>query len=164
MIIDGTKNFNIIYGMAMGEVMDYILDRIEDECKDMIREIVYDPFEPEEYERTEQFMNSWKGTRLATTKSDIKGSTIVNGIMTQDANLMEVNRELNQHGSSFSKRDIRDRLSSIIFEGKAGGAFGKGFWTEPRDAWTPLIIHVNLNMDRWVKEAMALQGLVAVNK
>lgn len=64
------------------------------------------------------------------------------------------------HGSNYwSQDDVSDILPNLIFEGKSGDFFGKGFWTEPRDAWSPMISSMDNSFSKLMRDSFAKQGV-----
>lgn len=82
--------------------------------------------------------------------------------MSQNVSFMSYNPEAFQHGSLYtSYGDVRDELAGIIYQGLGGNLFGDGWWTNPRDPWTPLIQQLNegKKLREWFIEGMERQGI-----
>lgn len=123
------------------EVVDYVVQKIWNENRELIRVLVYESYEPSMYERTGEFKESWD---TETTTSGNK----VSGIFKYMPDKLTVNREKWQHGSSYISEGqeyettMTTYLADVIYQGLAGPMFGQGPWTKKRNAWSAL--------DKWL--------------
>ena len=151
------RNAAEFYGMfnePVHNAVEYVMDKILTNYKHLINQIVYGR-SPEEYERTYEFLESWE----AKSKKTRQGAV---GEMSQNVSFMSYNPEAFQHGSLYtSYGDVRDELAGIIYQGLGVNLFGDGWWTNPRDPWTPLIQQLNegKKLREWFIEGMERQGV-----
>lgn len=132
--------------------VEYVMSQILSNYKHLITEIVYGR-NPEEYERTYEFLESWQ----TNTKKTRQGAI---GELNQNVSFMSYNPQDFQHGSNYtSYGDVRDELAGIIYQGLGGNLFGEGWWNGIRDPWTPLVKELNSGKLReWFIEGMTRQG------
>ena len=117
------------------EAVDYVIQKVWNENRDLIRVLVYESYTPIEYQRTGEFKEAWD-TEVHSASNYIEGEFKYN------PNLLTVNLDLWQHGSNYWQEPSTQYLADIIYQGMVGNFFGEGPWTEKRDAWTAL--------DKWL--------------
>lgn len=118
-------------------VVDYVVQKIWNDNRELVREIVYAAYSPVEYNRTGDFKEAWD--------TDVSsGGSAVHGVFKYAPDLMS------PHTSMWSGEDIREGLAKIIYQGLAGDFTGRykyasdnpGFagqaWTSGRNAWSRL--------------------------
>lgn len=142
-----------IYNESVHNAVQYVFEQVMVNYKKLIMDIVYS-HDPEGYERTFEFLESWE----TSTKKTDKGAV---GELRQNSSFMSYNPENFQHGSYYtSYGDVSDQLAGIIYGGLSGQLFGEGFWTSPRDAWSPLINELKGGkLKEWFIEGMQRQGI-----
>ena len=120
----------------MSIVVNAVVDEIIEELKKKMDEIVYSD-SPAWYPR--QYSNG--GLYELWEKSKGKGSknSLSYEIKEHPEKLTHEPKAF-IHGSRFWKKgdNITQILADIVIGGGSGPLFGSGFWTEPRDFWTPL--------------------------
>lgn len=126
------------------DVYNYVLDKIEQENKELIDEIIYTRNQPEAYARSFEFRDAW-GSDVNVTADGVTAT------FSYKPDNLTYDPEANRHGT-LESGFIGQYLAEIIYEGKSGLRFGNGFWTEERDAWTPLLKVIDKNIDRWIEE------------
>lgn len=126
------------------DVYNYVLDKIEQENKELINEIVYGAGQPKVYERTYEFRDSWGGN------VETKGNSIV-ATFEQDVNKLSYDPDNYIHGS-LESGFIGEYLADIIYNGGSGNKFGDGYWMKQRDAWQPLLDAIDKKLDKWIAE------------
>lgn len=140
------------------KVVDYLIDRVWRENRDVVRQVVYEAGKPNWYERTNQFKESWN-TRNSTQKHH---GNLVEKEFYYDWEKMAVDREKAQHGSPpyvDNYQDVRPYLADIIYQGLSGDLFGDGYWRKARDAWKHLVEAVGKKkVHKWIKEAFDMYG------
>lgn len=136
---------------ALKQATDYVVQKIWNENRSLIEEIVYNaqgqgyygkasaytqnPELDKSYNRTGQFKEAWE--------TDVKTlGDYVEGEFKYDPRTLEVNYSEWQHGSDYLKEPMTTYLADIIYNGTAGHIFGEGYWTKKRDAWAAL--------DKWL--------------
>ena len=157
----GTKKGISPFSAPMLFALDYTMANIVTRNEDLIRRIVYDSYDPTEYERTEEFLRSWD-YNIETGKAD---GTKLSAKFEQNLDIMTINSELAQHASPFVNGpdwwyDAREYLADIIYNGRAGKAFGHGPWTRKRDVWKPLMKTVESKINSWYAKGLELAGIV----
>lgn len=152
--IQNERQLYATFSPIVEKAVNYVMDKMLEEYKNLIDDIVYHQEFPAVYHRTEEFLNSWK-TEVSTK---MVGAT---GELSQDYKTMSFNPETFTHGSNYYEpNDVRPFLANIIYEGLSGDLFGAGWWQESRDAWTPLIQQLDGGkLDKWFKEGMKKQGI-----
>lgn len=141
------------------EAVDYVVQKIWNENREIIEQIIYRSEAPEYYQRTGEFKNAWE--TLTTVKTG-DGNT-VEGNFFYAPNLMSAtpaddapnhmgqhygvgdtsgstngNNNFRANGQMRSKAersggqygDSREYLADIIYQGLAGDIYGKGAWTK----------------------------------
>jgi len=148
-----------IVGGAIDNAVQYCMSRILSDYKELIKDIVYRAYTPEEYQRTYQFLESWSTETQRTGRGGF-GTLYQDGAMMQFATSGSYEAP-NQHGS-FMSGPIGDALTEIIYEGTSGDLFAftpNQAWQTSRDAWTPLIDELNNGkLDKWFRKSMRQQG------
>lgn len=144
--------------------VDYVMQKMWKENRDIIRKVVYDAGLPGEYERTDEFRNAWNYEWHGSPKTD----AFVEYEFFYDWALLNVNRQKAQHGSPEwlkNYQDVRPYLADIIYGGLSGDLFGDGYWRRARDAWSELLHQIGKrNLSNWFKEGCQQVGLDAVGR
>lgn len=152
-------NIQVLEQLVMSTVKQAIDATTEialEKLKRTIDEVVYMPHNQVEYERTQDFRESWDRTN-AIIINNIAESTIF-----QDYIRMRLDLDKFTHGSNYGG-DIRPNLAEIINEGLSGLIFGKGFWTQPRPFWDEWIDWCDKNIFRIFSEECVKLGLPLEN-
>lgn len=142
------------------KALEYTMEQILEEYKDLILEIVYGAGNPSVYKRnisaSDSFLNTWH--------TDIKDNVMSYiGTLNQNYDEMNLDTENFIHGS-FGV-DYRPYMANIIYEGLSGALFGDGYWRNKRDAWAPLIEEMdNGKLTEWFKDGMKLQGITITER
>ena len=58
----GITNNNALQAAVVADlknVVDYVVQKLWEENRDLVQKIVYDGYQPEEYERTNEFKEAW---------------------------------------------------------------------------------------------------------
>lgn len=141
-------------------IVNEILDGIKEWNEKEIERVVYSKGTPIYYERTdpgENFESAWN--------SEIKESNknFVDGEFYYSPDDMYLGDEIDgKHSSVLTGEDIRPYLAEIIYGGKAGRIFGRGFWTKKRDAWRELLRIARVDgpkMKSWINKGAKKAGL-----
>lgn len=131
------------------QAVKYAVDEIYDKNELIIQTIVYNQYDPTEYQRTWEFGSKPWRKEVNSTLGTEHGN--VSGKMSYDTNLSEhkINDSFNQH-MGFQEQSMKDYLADIIYQGLAGDFTGeykyakdnpkfKGeAWAQKRDAWKKL--------------------------
>lgn len=164
------KNDLEVYKMLTPQlkiVVDYIVQKIWNENRELVRLIVYEAYKPKKYNRTGEFKEAWDtdvDANELTGKVEgefyFEPSELTPGWPSTDPE----DPQYGQHASAIDNFAMTDGLAEVIYEGLAGPAFGygtqSGKWASKRDAWTKLVKKVGkTNMDKWVAQGMKRAGL-----
>ncbi len=136
-------------------VVDKVVDKIYIDNYDMIEKIVYDAYQPEEYQRTNDFaLDAWE-----VTPAHSNGKLRIQGDVHYAPENMTYRPDDFVHGSNYGG-DVREALAEIIYQGKSGPMFGKGPWTRKRNAYNALIKYLGKRrFNSYLKEALDECGI-----
>lgn len=157
---------NLIYD-AMKKSIDYVMVKLFQENEDLIEQYVYNAYQPEEYQRTREFLDAWNHTVKKTSDHHNISyiSSRIIGEFHYDPSVMNYSPDFAQHGSpswlaNKAWGDARDHLADIIYGGNSGSLFGDGPWRKKRDAWGPLLKQMDRGkLFKWFEEGMRNQKL-----
>lgn len=144
------KNDNELWMMLIAPIqraIDGIVKQMLLKNSELIQQIVYDVYDPIEYERTGQFKEAWSMDDAKRLRTDY-----VEGGMYYDSRLLDVNPDMGQHASVIDGQPMTEYLADVIYQGLSG-TFGRGraryasgssyfkgqAWTKKRDVWTKLM-------------------------
>lgn len=150
---------------ALEKAVDYVVQKIWNENRELVRTIVYEAYQPSVYERTGEFKEAWE------TESKTNGN-VAHGEFNYAPNKMNAGwpsteygtPQYGRHASAIDNFDARPYLAEIIYEGCAGPAFGHGVhngaWARKRDAWTALNKKIGKNyIAKLFEEGLSRQGI-----
>ena len=144
------------------KAVDYVVQKIWNENRELVRKIVYETYQPEEYNRTGQFKEAWDN------KVEITGDTVTGEFYYEPDKLETYG---NHHASIIDGQPIDEYLADIIYEGLSGAIYQEGYaknsarfkgqaWTRKRNVWNALIKSIKVNkMRRWFEEGLQRQGI-----
>lgn len=148
------------------KVVNYVVDKILEENKNVIEEVVYEAGQPSVYNRTGEFKSAWD---KRVERNDGYGYN-VKGVMEYAPDKMSVGSldvgsiDYGQHISvagEYEGQDSRAYLADIIYQGLAGPVFGKGYWQNKRNAFEKLVERIKRErFDKIFREGCAMYGLV----
>lgn len=173
MAIKQAKNNQELEHMLMPlleKAINYVVQKIMEENKEIIEQVVYNSYSPNIYDRTGEFKEAW----------DIETKTYgnkVQGTFKFAPDKMSVGSG-GQHSSIFDGSDIRPYLAEIIYQGLSGD-FGLGeanrsgkyyaknnplfaneAWAKKRDAWKELNNKIGIRkIKQYFEEGMRRNGL-----
>lgn len=138
---------------ALEKAIDYVVQKIWNDNRELIRTIVYESYQPKEYERTGEFKEAWD--------TDVKRlGNFVRGEMKYDPRELTVNYNKWQHGSAYLQQPMTTYLAEVIYQGLSGDLFGEGPWTKKRDVWAALNREVGIRkIKQYFEEGMRRNGL-----
>lgn len=147
--------------------VNYMVQKIWNENRELIEQMIYRANWTTDYQRTEEFKNAWE--TLSTSKTGPSGAT-VEGNFFYAPNLMGTsnppsteNNYIGQHhgiDADGQWGDSRAYLADIIYQGLAGPAYGDGYWRQKRDVFSALLKYMGkARMKQWFEEGMAQAGL-----
>lgn len=168
------KNDLEVYKMLTPQlkiVVDYIVQKIWNENRELVRLIVYEANLPSQYERTGQFKEAWDTN---VESNDFTGN--LEGEFFYEPDKLTANKSKGQHASFFRDEEMKEYLVDVIYDGLAGDFTGRSKgtkkyaknnpsfagqpWTTKRDVWSKLVKKVGkTNMDKWVAQGMRQAGL-----
>ena len=150
------------------KAVQYVVQKIWNENREVVRLVVYEVYQPTEYDRTMGFLNAWDFTgeyynppsmnSVAHGEFYFKPSEMPLG--STDPNSGDYAQHIGIAGS-YKGEDAREYLADIIYGNiKWGSGFGIGDWQRKRDAWTELNKRIGRRkMKQWMKEGMEAAGL-----
>lgn len=147
------------------QAVDYVMQKIWNENRETIRLNVYEQYDPVRYNRTGEFRDAWSSEiQSNTNKGKVQGEFFFDANKLTPGDDNPNSSRYGQHVSAIDRTLIGEALAEIIFEGKAGPAFGHGTetgaWHEKRDAWEHLVKKVgDRNLKKWMGEGLEKAGL-----
>lgn len=149
---------------AFQKACHYVAEKIYETNREVVKRVVYDAGEPEEYERTGEFLESWAVTkdnfdnnRYAYAKFYHRPAAMHTG--SPDYGSPNYAQHVGVMGDYYG-RASKEYLADIIYQGLSGSAFGSGYWTKARNAWEVLIKDIGkMKIRAWFEEAMKAQGI-----
>lgn len=155
-------NNNQLEAMLMPKIriaVDYVVQKIWNENREIVRQVVYEAYAPKQYERTGEFKEAWD------TDTSVSGNK-AHGEFKYNPQELTINREKWQHGSHYISNGqdyettMTTYLADVIYQGLAGPMFGEGVWTQKRNAWEVLERKVGVRkIKQWMKEGFNKAGL-----
>lgn len=150
---------------ALEKAVDYVVQKIWNENRELVRVIVYEAYQPSTYERTGEFKEAWE------TEAKTNGN-VAHGEFKYAPDKMNVgwpsteygSPQYGRHASALDNFDARPYLAEIIYEGCAGPAFGHGVqngaWAHKRNVWKELNKKLGKNrIKQLFEEGMRRQGI-----
>ena len=154
---------------AIQKACNYVIQKIWNENREIVRVVVYEAGIPEEYNRTMGFLNAWEYTQ------ESHNPTNKDGYAKFYYKPNEMNVGSTSYGASdyaqhigvsgeYQGKDARYYLADIIYHmngcNGAGDAFGDGYWRKARNAWVELNNRIGRRkIKQWFKEGFEKAGL-----
>ena len=147
---------------ALKQAAKYVAEQILIKNEELIQQIVYDAYDPVEYDRTGEFKKAWD------TDAYITGN-VATGEFWHDSEKM--NSFDGHHASVVDGQPMRDYLAEIIYEGLSGAIYQEGYakynkrfkgqaWTKKRDVWKALLNWLKINqLKKLFEEGLRQQGI-----
>ena len=163
----GITNNNALQAAVVADlknVVDYVVQKLWEENRDLVQKIVYDGYQPEEYERTNEFKEAWN-TDVKTLNSFIQGE------FKYDSRLLTVDTDNGQHSSLVDGTPMTEYLAEVIYDGLSGAIYEPGYaknssrfkgqpWANKRDVWSALLKWFNkTKLKQLFEEGMRKEGL-----
>lgn len=162
----GITNNNALQAAVVADlknVVDYVVQKLWEENQELVQKIVYDGYQPEEYERTDEFKEAWD-TDVKTLHNAVQGE------FKYDSRLLTVT-DNGQHSSLVDGTPMTEYLAEVIYEGLSGAIYEPGYaknsarfagqaWANKRDVWSALLKWFNITKLRQLfEEGMRQQGM-----
>ena len=142
----GMTNNNALQAAVVADlknVVDYVVQKLWEENRDLVQKIVYDGYQPEEYERTYEFKEAWN-TEVKTLNNFVQGE------FKYDSRLLTVDTDNGQHSSLVDGTPMTEYLAEVIYDGLSGAIYEPGYaknssrfkgeaWANKRDVWSALL-------------------------
>lgn len=159
-------NNNQLEAMLMPKIriaVDYVVQKIWNENREIVRQVVYEAYTPKQYERTGEFKEAWD------TDTSVSGNK-AHGEFKYNPESLTIGSN-GQHSSIFDGASSRDYLVDIIYQGLSGAIYEKGYakdsvrfqdqtWAQKRNAWEVLERKVGVRkIKQWMKEGFNKAGL-----
>lgn len=158
----------LVLSSALQKATDYVVTKIWNENREIVRTVVYEAYTPEEYERTGEFREAWNYTHSshnlpksgAVARSEFYYNPSSMSIGSVDPNSSRYAQHIGVAGKYYGD-DSRSYLADIIYNGIANGSyFGHGGFSKKRDAWKELNKRIGKRkMKQWIKDGMEHAGL-----
>ena len=163
----GITNNNALQAAVVADlknVVDYVVQKLWEENRDLVQKIVYDGYQPEEYERTNEFKEAWD-TDVKTLHNAVQGE------FKYDSRLLTVDTDNGQHSSLVDGTPMTEYLAEVIYDGLSGAIYEPGYaknssrfkgqpWANKRDVWSALLKWFNKTKLRQLfEEGMRQQGV-----
>ena len=163
----GITNNNALQAAVVADlknVVDYVVQKLWEENRDLVQKIVYDGYQPEEYERTNGFKEAWN-TEVKTLNNFVQGE------FKYDSRLLTVDTDNGQHSSLVDGTPMTEYLAEVIYDGLSGAIYEPGYaknssrfkgqpWANKRDVWSALLKWFNKTKLRQLfEEGMRKEGL-----
>ena len=163
----GITNNNALQAAVVADlknVVDYVVQKLWEENRDLVQKIVYDGYQPEEYERTNEFKEAWN-TEVKTLNNFVQGE------FKYDSRLLTVDTDNGQHSSLVDGTPMTEYLAEVIYDGLSGAIYEPGYaknssrfkgqpWANKRDVWSALLKWFNKTKLRQLfEEGMRKEGL-----
>ena len=163
----GITNNNALQAAVVADlknVVDYVVQQLWEENRDLVQKIVYDGYQPEEYERTDEFKEAWD--------TDVKTlNNFVQGEFKYDSRLLTADADNGQHSSLVDGTPMTEYLAEVIYDGLSGAIYEPGYaknssrfkgqpWANKRDVWSALLKWFNKTKLRQLfEEGMRKEGI-----
>ena len=159
--INQARNDDEVIKMMLPQLkiaMEYAIQKIWNDNRELIRVMVYEAYKPEVYQRTGEFQESWE--------TDVKSfRNVVEGELHFDPRLLTVNYDEWQHGSKALNEPMTQYLAEVIYQGLSGPIFGDGPWRRKRDVWKELNKRIGKNKLReYFEEGMKRAGISFIRR
>ena len=163
----GITNNNALQAAVVADlknVVDYVVQKLWDENQVLVQKIIYDGYQPEEYERTGEFKEAWE-TDVKTLHNYVQGE------FKYDPRLLTVDSGNGQHSSLVDGAPMTEYLAEVIYDGLSGAIYEPGYakdssrfkgqaWANKRDVWYALLKWFNKTKLRQLfEEGMRKEGL-----
>ena len=151
------EDLNRILLPKLKDVVNYVVQKLWNENRETIRQVVYEAYQPMVYERTDEFRNAWR----TETNMSLSGHNI-QGKLSYDPDLLTTIDETHHRTQMY--------LAEIIYEGLAGDfidgyakdnlAYADQAWARKRNAYLELEKKVGKRkLRQWMEEGLKISGL-----
>ena len=161
---------------ALEKAIDYVVKKIWEENREIVKEVVYSAYNPVEYHRSKEFLEAWD------TDTKRKGN-VATGKFKYAPDKMN-SKAVGVHQSVYEPyEDSREYLAEIIYQGLSGAigysasttktgkhagkkyakntqAFHDAPWANRRDAWAALIKKLGkTKVKKYFEQGLRQQGI-----
>lgn len=154
---------------ALQQVCNYVVQKIWNENREIVRRVVYESHLPEEYNRTGEFKEAWDYTDVNYNPTRMDGYGEFHyepnnmSVGSADPNSDNYGQHIGVGPYKYYGEDARPYLADIIYHmngcAGAGPAFGDGYWRKARNAWAELIRVIGKRkIKQWFKEGFEKVG------
>lgn len=153
---------------ALTKAIDYVVQKIWNDNREIVRQVVYESYQPNMYNRTNEFKEAWE-TETKTVGNKAQGT------FKYAPDKMSIGD--GQHSSVINGEDYRVYLAETIYQGLSGD-FGYGentgtkrhaknnpyfageAWTQKRNAWKMLTSKISITqIKQYFEEGMRQNGI-----
>ena len=149
----------------LGIVVDYVVQKIWNDNRELVRRLVYEAYDPVDYNRTGEFKEAWDTTyEYNVSSGHAKGQFYYDPSKLTPGDNDPDSSRYGQHVSAIDRVLMTDYLAEVIYQGLAGPAFGHGVqdgaWARKRDVWETLMKNIGeRKMKQWIKEGFDKAGI-----
>lgn len=154
---------------AIQQACNYVIQKVWNENREIVRLVVYESGMPEEYNRTWEFRDAWETTKEEHNPTNKDGYAKFY-YKPDEMHVGSTERGAADYGQhigvagKYQDADARYYLADIIYHANgckgAGSAFGNGYWRKARNAWKVLNDRIGKRkMKQWMKEGLEAAGL-----
>ena len=147
------------------EAVDLLVRKIWNENRELVGKIVYEAYDPTTYNRTGEFKEAWDTDSTQNIYSGkVQGAFYYDPDKLTPGDNDPESPRYGQHVSAIDRTLMTTYLAEVIYQGKAGPAFGHGVesgaWHSKRDVWAQLEKEVGRSkLKSWMKECFEKVGL-----
>ena len=147
------------------EAVDLLVQKIWNENRELVRTIVYEAYSPTRYNRTGEFKEAWStDSTMDAVTGRAQGSFYYDYSKLTPGDNDPDSPRYGQHVSAIDRFLMTEYLAEVIYQGKAGPAFGHGVesgaWHSKRDVWSQLEQQLGkVKLKTWMKECFEMVGL-----
>lgn len=147
---------------ALEKAIDYVVQKIWNDNREIVRQVVYEAYQPAIYNRTNEFKESWE------TETKSSGNK-AQGTFKYAPDKMSIGD--GQHSSVIDGTDVRPYLAEIIYNGLSGAIYQAGYaknspyfageaWAQKRNAWKMLTSKISISqIKKYFEEGMRQNGI-----
>lgn len=147
---------------ALTKAIDYVVQKIWNDNREIVRQVVYEAYQPSIYNRTNEFKEAWE------TETKSSGNK-AQGTFKYAPDKMSIGD--GQHSSVIDGGDVRPYLAEIIYNGLSGAIYQAGYaknspyfageaWVQKRNAWKMLTSKISISqIKKYFEEGMRQNGI-----
>lgn len=158
MNFQNTKEMENIFSQIARDAINDITREMKNRIQEEIDKKEIGTGKGEIYQPTGEFREAW----IDEVPKRISSSEYQGEMHYEPYMIRTISPENFIHSSSivgWEDYPVPEFLPNIIFEGDSGKLFGNGFWTQKRDAWTPMISSMEKSFAKLMRDSFAKKGI-----